>query len=83
MIDKKLIYAGVGLLVVLIVYNSTRKMQLVSISEPSTKNNFDSSSLPSFLKPPHRINDGEPIPAPVKKEFSLNLIGVYPRFDTA
>lgn len=83
MIDKKLIYAGVGVLVILIVYNSTRKMQLKSVSEPAPIKNFNSSSLPSFLQPPYRINDGEPIPAPVKKEFTLNLIGVYPRFDTA
>ena len=45
--------------------------------------NFDNAILPLSIKPPLRIDDGEPIPTPVKKEFTLNLIGAYPRFDTA
>ena len=83
MIDKKLIYAGVGVLVVLIIYNSTRRLELKEVVQPALTKSFDSSSLPSFLQPPFRINDGDPIPTPVKKEFTLNLIGAYPRFDTA
>ena len=35
MIDKKLIYAGVGALVLLIIYNSTRKMELKEVTELS------------------------------------------------
>ena len=83
MIDKKLIYAGVGALVLLIIYNSTRKMELKEVTNANPTKSFDSSSLPQYLQPPTRLNDGEPIPTPVKKEFTLNLIGAYPRFDTA
>jgi hypothetical protein len=83
--DKKnLIYAGVGVLIVLIIYNSTKKMELKEVTEkPADNKNFDNSLLPANIKPPLRLNDGEPIPTPVKKDFTLNLIGVYPRFDTA
>jgi hypothetical protein len=83
MIDKKLIYAGVGALVLLVIFNSTRKLQLKEVTQANPSKSFDSSSLPHYLQPPLRLNDGEPIPTPVKKEFTLNLIGSYPRFDTA
>jgi len=80
---KKLIYAGVGIFLLLVIYNSTKKMELKEITEEPANKNFDNESLPPSIKPPLRINDGEPIPTPVKKEFTLNLIGAYPRFDTA
>jgi len=83
--DKKnLIYAGVGILILLVIYNSTKKMELKEVTDKQPDNkNFDNSSLPANIKAPLRINDGEPIPTPVKKAFTLNLIGAYPRFDTA
>lgn len=80
---KKLIYAGVGIFLLLVIYNSTKKMELKEVTEEPDNKNFDNASLPPSIKPPLRINDGEPIPTPVKKEFTLNLIGAYPRFDTA
>jgi hypothetical protein len=83
--DKKnLIYLGVGVLLVFVIYNSTKKMELKEVTETQPDNkNFDNSLLPANIQPPLRIDDGAPIPTPVKKNFTLNLIGVYPRFDTA
>jgi hypothetical protein len=82
--DKKnLIYVGVGILLLLVIYNSTKKMELKEVTAEPDNKNFDNSVLPPIIQPPLRINDGEPIPTPVKKEFTLNLIGAYPRFDTA
>ena len=83
--NKKLIYASVGVLALLIVYSSTRKVELTEVTYPSitAKSNFDSSSLPPSLRPPIRLSDSEPIPIPAKKGFSLNSIGLKPRFDTA
>lgn len=80
---KKLIYAGVGIFLLLVIYNSTKKMELKEVTAEPDNKNFDNSLLPPSIKPPLRINDGDPIPTPVKKEFTLNLIGTYPRFDTA
>jgi hypothetical protein len=83
MIDnKKIIYAGIGVFVLLVIYNSTKKPALVEVKSLPTSNNFDASQLPSHIKPPVRLYDGQPIPAPVKKSITLNMIGVYPRFDT-
>ena len=82
MIDnKKIIYAGVGVFALLVIYASTRKAVLVEVQSTPTTNNFDASVLPSGIKPPKRLPDGQPIPAPVKKSSTLNMIGVYPRFD--
>jgi hypothetical protein len=82
--DKKnLIYVGVGILIVLVIYNSTKKMELKELTVEPDNKNFNNTILPPSIQPPLRINDGDPIPTPVKKEFTLNLIGAYPRFDTA
>jgi len=84
-IDKKsLIYVGVGALVVLIVYNSTRKIELKEVTDAgiSNKQNFDHSSLPSTLTPPYKLAEGEPLPPPIKKGFTLNSIGIKARFDS-
>lgn len=80
---KKFIYVGVGIFLLLVICNSTKKMELKEVTAEPDNKNFDNTSLPPSIKPPLRINDGEPIPSPVKKEFTLNLIGAYPRFDTA
>lgn len=83
MIDnKKIIYAGLGVFALLVIYNSLKKPVLVEVKSLPASNNFDANSLPSHMKPPVRLYDGQPIPAPVKKSITLNMIGVYPRFDT-
>lgn len=82
MIDnKKIIYAGVGVFALLVIYYSTRKPVLVEVQSTPATNNFDANSLPSSIKPPKRLPDGQPIPAPVKKSITLNMIGNHPRFD--
>jgi hypothetical protein len=85
MIDKKsLIYVGVGALVVLVVYNSTRKIELKEVTDASISNkkSFDHSSLPSTLTPPYKLAEGEPLPPPVRKGVTLNSIGLKARFDS-
>ena len=85
MIDKKtLIYAGVGALVVFVVYSSTRKIELKEVTDAtiSIKQSFDHSTLPSSLTPPYKLAEGEPLPPPVKKGFTLNSIGLKARFDS-
>ncbi len=75
---KEIIYASVGLFVFLVIYASTRKIDLVEVYEPQQKN-FDNSKLPKELQPPQKLVDGEPIPEGAKRNFSKysNL----PRFD--
>lgn len=77
---KKLIYAGIGIFVLLVIYNSTKKTTLVEVTNTPEEKNFDSLSLPSNLKPPYRMADGETLPKlQIKK--SLNGISFKPRFD--
>ncbi len=77
---KKLIYAGIGIFVLLVIYNSTKKTTLVEVTNTPEEKNFDSLSLPSNLKPPYRMADGEALPKlQIKK--SLNGISFKPRFD--
>lgn len=82
-VDKeKMIYAGVSVFVLLVLIASTRKVSLKEVSEAQICNrNFDNSQLPSVLKPPKRLLEGEPVPSPIRKNLSLNAIGVKPRFD--
>jgi hypothetical protein len=84
--NKNLIVFGIGLFIIAVAYASTRKIKLqevVGVLPSNDTKSFDASSLPSNLKPPIRLNDGDPIPTPIKKPFTLNLIGAYPRFDIA
>ena len=81
MVDKKhLFWIGLATLGVLIVYNSTRKTTLVEVMETQVQKTFDNSTLPSFLQPPYKMAEGDPMPQPFasKKTLGLNL---KPRFD--
>lgn len=77
---KVLIYASVGLLSLAIIYCSTRKPILVEVSEIKDVQAFDNSALPSHLKPPFRMADGEPLPE-LKVKKALTGIIFKPRFD--
>lgn len=75
------IYAGVGLFVLAVLYSSTKKVELKEVNESDLEQkSFDSSSLPSDLKPPYRLATGEQIPRPIKRNFNIFSIG-KPRFD--
>ena len=76
-----LIYGGVGLLVLLILINSTREVELKEVSESDLPKSFDSSNLPSDLKPPYRMAEGDTLPRPIKKNLNINSFGIKPRFD--
>lgn len=80
-----LIYLGVGILALLIIHSSTKRVELREVSDSdisqADKGPFDSSKLPADLKPPYRLASGEPIPMPQKRPFSLSSITLKPRFD--
>ena len=82
MTREKWIYTGVGLLVLLVLVNSTKKVALKEVKESTDQASFDSSSLPPALKPPYKLAEGEQIPRPIKKNLNIFSIGVKPRFDT-
>lgn len=81
MLDKKkLFYVGLAALGVLIVYSSTRKTEFKEVTESQDQKSFDSSRLPSHLKPPYKMADGDKMPIlNVKK---LTGISFKPRFDS-
>lgn len=81
-IDNKMIYAGVGLLVFLVLVNSTKKVVLEEVSEPSKSKSFDASKLPVDLRPPKKLQEGEPLPKNMaKRNLSFNSLAFKPRFD--
>ena len=81
--NKHLFYAGLGVLVLLVVYFSNKKIDLVEVAAPPQQTaNFDSSSLPAHLRPPERLPDDAEVPVPARKAMTLNAIGLKPRFDT-
>jgi hypothetical protein len=78
---ERLIYLGAATLLVLIIVNSVKPLPLREVQE-SDKQNFDNSNLPTTLKPPTRLNEGEPLPSlSLPKKNFLN-ISFKPRFDT-
>jgi hypothetical protein len=79
---EHLIYAGVGLFVLLVFYSSTKKVELKEVGESDLQEqkDFDSKNLPSNLKPPYKLATGEQIPRPIKRNFNIFSIG-KPRFD--
>jgi len=82
MTDKeKLIYSSVGILLVLILINSTKSLPLKEVGETTDNKNFDNSTLPSELKPPTRLNEGEPFPQTNVPKKSFSNISFKPRFD--
>lgn len=84
MFDKeKLIYVGAGILIFLVVVNSTKKVVLKEVQAPSETKSFSSSSLPFQLRPPVRLDDNEPLPSKkIKKNLSFNSMVIKPRLDT-
>jgi hypothetical protein len=80
---EHLIYAGVGLLVLLILINSTKEVKLKEVSEDKVDvKNFDHTNLPTELKPPYRLAEGEQLPRPIRRNLNLQGISIKPRFDT-
>jgi hypothetical protein len=84
MFDKeKLIYVGAGILIFLVVVNSTRKVVLKEVVQESATKSFSSSSLPFQLRPPVRLDNNEPLPSKkLKKNLSFNSMTIKPRLDT-
>ena len=84
MFDKeKLIYVGAGILIFLVVINSTRKVVLKEVVQESATKSFSSSSLPFQLRPPVRLDNNEPLPSKkLKKNLSFNSMTIKPRLDT-
>lgn len=79
---EHLIYAGVGLLVLLILINSTKEVKLKEVSEDKVDvKNFDYTNLPTGLKPPYRLAEGEQLPRPIRRNLNLQGISIKPRFD--
>jgi hypothetical protein len=84
MLDKKqMVYVGVGALVLLILISSTKKVVLQEVTNENTgSKTFDNTSLPSQLRPPYKLAEGEPLPRLPKKNYSFSGMGLKPRFDT-
>ena len=64
---KKWAYVGIGLFCLLVIINSTKKqieLNPVPISEVDESNtkSFDNAALPSYLKPPIRLREGDNLP---------------------
>ena len=82
MTDKeKLIYSSVGILLILILINSTKSLPLKEVGENTDNKSFDNSTLPSELKPPTRLNEGEPFPKTNVPKKGFSNITFKPRFD--
>jgi len=86
--DKnKYIYIGLLLFAGLVIYSSTRTIEMEEVIDPSggkvaaaNGEVFDSKKLPNFLQPPTRLAEGEDYkPSLLKK--SLTGISLKPRFD--
>jgi len=66
--DKKnWVYVGIGVFFLLVLFNSTKNVELKSVEIPNNniegeKKNFDNSRLPVFLKPPNKLSEGENLP---------------------
>jgi hypothetical protein len=86
MINKeKAVYIGIGVFFLLVLLNSSKKVQLTEVSESGNKVNFDSSKLPFGLKPPSKWDESKPLPNTNPKKHNnnknLSLDGLMPRFD--
>lgn len=81
---KKMIYVGVALFAFLVIVNSTKKIVLEEVTSEDTNKTFDGSTLPYQLRPPYKLDEGQPIPKTIAKrtnQFS-SFLGNKPRFDT-
>lgn len=82
MINKKyLFWAGICVLGVLIVYNSTKKAEVLEITDTQEHKTFDNSTLPKRLQPPYKMADGDPMPKQFASKRVLGL-SLKPRFDS-
>lgn len=83
-LDKQqMIYAGVGIFIFLVLVSSTKKVVLQEVSTDTPTKSFDNTSLPHELRPPYKLAEGEDLPKTMaKRNFSFNLLGLKPRFDT-
>ena len=83
MIDKKkLVYVGIGIFFLLVLFNSSKDVQLNEVSEKAPElKNFDNASLPLELKPPIKLSDKEPMPNAARPKKNLNGLTLMPRFD--
>jgi hypothetical protein len=63
---NKWVYVGIGLFCLLVIVNSTKKVELnqVPISEvdESSTKSFDNAALPTYLKPPTKLKEGDNLP---------------------
>lgn len=79
---EHLIYAGVGVFVLLVLFNSTKEVKLKEVSEGNVgTKGFDYTNLPTGLKPPYRLAEGENLPRPIKRNLNVNGLTLKPRFD--
>lgn len=77
------LYIGIGAFVFLVLINSTKKVTLQEVSSVPKIKSFDASSLPFVLRPPKRMEEGEPEPKNLaKRKMSFDSLGYKPRFDT-
>ena len=87
--NKDFVYVGIGMFFLLVLYSSTKPTSIKQFSEvdvntdlESKKLNFNSVSLPFFLKPPARINESEQVqPEKPRNLNSLNGVEFMPKFD--
>lgn len=85
--DKnKYIYAGILLFVGLVIYSSTKKVEMQEVIATPTdgktaaaNGNVDKKRIPSFLQPPNKLAEGEKYVPSLKK--SMTGISFKPRFD--
>lgn len=79
--NKQMLCIGTGIFLLLIILNSTKKVSLKEVLSTPDNKAFDSSILPVFLKPPKRLDEGEPLPQTATPKRSLTGISFHKRFD--
>jgi len=75
------IYAGVGLLVFLVLVSSTNPTELKEVTDPQSDQAFDYDMLPPKLKPPYKMADGDTPPRNIKMNLNYTGLTFKPRFD--
>jgi hypothetical protein len=78
---QKALYIGVGIFLLFVIINSTKKVELKEVADTDYEiTDFDYSILPTDLQPPVRVDDTA-ITSDLAKPKNLSLNGVKPRFD--